>query len=62
MTIKSWLKEIIRTVIREEIKSTPLILSSRPPNEDDFYHPGTMWQDKDKIYVAKSAKVEWTLI
>lgn len=53
------IKEVVRSVIKEEVTRTPLIISARAPSPDDVYDKGTTWlHGKDK-YQAKEVKIIW---
>jgi hypothetical protein len=56
---KRTLKELIREVLREEIKNIPLIISERAPTADDVYLRGTMWLHGNDKYMVKSTSAEW---
>ena len=49
----------MREVLREELKSTSLIISSRAPREDDVYSQGTVWMDGNEKYTATKVIVSW---
>ena len=61
--LRLWFKDIIYEVIRDFCKSVPLIISNRPPNIEDTYEKGTIWQDhrKEKVYVCEKLKAYWKL-
>ena len=60
--IKSWIKELVREVLREEIKEVPLIISSRAPFFDDVYTKGTRWKTPQEEYVLKEVVAHWKKI
>ena len=60
--MRNWLRELIRSVLREELNNCPLIISSRAPSAEDVYEKGTTWlHGKDK-YVAREVKIRWEKI
>jgi hypothetical protein len=59
--MRKWLKELIREVIREEIVSKPLILSSRPPTENDVYEVGAIWMDGNTRYSLVKVIGSWVM-
>jgi len=60
--MRNWIKEIVRSVIREEIRNSPLVISSRAPCEEDVYEKGTLWLHGNDKYIAKQVKVVWELV
>lgn len=57
--MRNWLREIIRSVIKEEIHNSPLIICAHAPSEDDVYAKNTMWLHGNDKYIAKEVKVTW---
>lgn len=57
--MRNWLKGIIFECLKEHIKEMPLILSSRPPTEEDSYTTGTTWVSAKRKWICKKIKAEW---
>ena len=57
--MKQWLKEIFRSVLREEMQNCPLIIAARALCEDDVYQKGTTWLHGNERYIIKRVKVDW---
>lgn len=56
---KLWIKSIVVEAIKEEIKKTPMIISSRVPNENDCYERGTIWLHGNTKYICNKITAEW---
>lgn len=48
--------------ISEFVKKSPLIISYRPPCEDDVYEVGTKWEADDETFLAIKAIITWVKI
>ena len=59
MSVRSWITEIVRSVIREEIKETPMIISARAPTEHDTYAKGTQWLHGRDKYLCIKISATW---
>lgn len=57
--MRNWIKSIIFECLNEIIKDRPLIISNRPPTENDIYSVGTHWNSGADKYIATNCKVDW---
>lgn len=57
--MRKWIKSIIFECLNEIVKDQPLIIANRPPDENDWYARGTLWEFQNDIYIAKEVSVKW---
>ena len=56
---RTWIKNIVTEVFKENIINQPMIIASRAPTVDDIWEKGTTWRHGQDIYIAKKVTMEW---
>lgn len=57
--MRRWIKQVMLECLKEVVQDRPLIVSVRPPEQNDIYPTGSMWRCGNRIWFSKKTTTEW---